>query len=83
MLLQVEGSGYAVVGERVPLTFVLSAPAALQGALLAVSAGYREGLGGPALFTAPPTGGGPPWPASSVEFGTRVQSSCLIDMQRD
>jgi hypothetical protein len=58
--LQVEGSGYAIVGERVPLTFVVNAPAALQGGSLAVSASYREGLGGPALFTASPTGGASP-----------------------
>jgi hypothetical protein len=65
----VEGSGYAIVGERVPLTFMVNAPAALQGGSLAVSAGYREGLGGPALLTAPPAGGGSPdlSPASDPE----------------
>ncbi len=54
--LQVEGAGYAIVGERVPLTFVALAGGALAGGELSVTAAYREGLGGPQLFTAPPAG---------------------------
>lgn len=54
--LQVEGAGYAIVGERVPLTFVVLAGGALAGGALTVTAAYREGFGGPQLFTAPPAG---------------------------
>ena len=53
---QVEASGYAIVGERVPLAFVVAAGGALSGASLTVTAVYREGIGGPQLFVAPPTG---------------------------
>lgn len=44
------------MGEHVPLTFVVHAGDALSGGSLAVAAAYREGLGGPKLFNAPPAG---------------------------
>ncbi|KAK9807487.1 hypothetical protein WJX72_000478 [[Myrmecia] bisecta] len=51
--LRVEGAGYAMVGEQVPVDCVILAADALVQPTLAVSAQYLEGVGEPSLLRRP------------------------------